>query len=57
MTSREVINPMTGNAEELLKQEENNRPDLQADNTGYNRISRSGLDIYKTAENQPKKGL
>ena len=49
---------MTGNIEELLKQEEKNRPDLQADNTGYKQISRSGLEVYKPEdeENQPTQG-
>jgi hypothetical protein len=53
MTSREVTK-MTGNIEELLKQEKKNRPELQAENTGYNRISKNGLEVYKTKDSEQK---
>lgn len=58
MTSREVTRKMTEDVSELLKQEKKNRPELQADNTGYKQISRSGLEVYKTedSEQQSKQG-
>jgi len=49
---------MTEEISELLKQEKKNRPELQADNTGYKQISKNGVEVYKTEnpENQPNQG-